>query len=93
MNRIEIIFSQSLEEDLFEAFKDIHEASFFTMIPGVHGKGYSTPKMGDPIWPELNKLMIIYTDSDRATDRIKQGVEQVRQVYPNEGCAIFVLKG
>ena len=91
MKRIEIIFSQSLEEDLFEAFKDIPEARFFTLIPEVHGRGYTSPKMGDPVWPELNKLMIIYTDSDPAVARIEEGVSKVRESYPDEGCAFFVM--
>ncbi len=91
MKRVEIVFSQSLEEDLFAAFKDIPEAGFFTMIPGVHGKGFSTPKMGDAVWPDLNKIMIIYTDSDAAATAIERAVATVRDKYPAEGCACFVM--
>ncbi len=92
MNRIEIIYSQPLEEDIFAAIKDVPEAKFFTIVPGVHGKGYSTPKMGDPVWPELNNLMLIYCESDHAAEAIERGVGTVRERYPNEGLALFRLK-
>lgn len=93
MNRIEIIYSQPLEEDVFEAIKDIPEAKFFTIVPGVHGRGYSTPKMGDPVWPEVNNLMLIYCESDSAAAEIARRVSKVREEYPNEGLAVFTLKG
>lgn len=93
MNRIEIIYSQPLEEDILEAIKGIPEAKFFTIVPGVHGQGYSVPKMGDPVWPEVNNLMLIYCESDTAADAIAEGVDTVRQRYPNEGLALFRMKG
>lgn len=93
MNRIEIIYSQPLEEDVLAAIKDIPEAKFFTIVPGVFGKGYSTPKMGDSVWPEVNNLMLIYCEADGPAAEIARRVERVREQYPNEGLALFTLKG
>ena len=92
MNRIEIIFNQSIEEDVFLALKDIPEAQFFTLIPTAYGKGYTNPKMGDSIWPEENKVMIIYTKSDKAVKKIKKALKDVRERFVNEGLAYFVIE-
>jgi hypothetical protein len=91
MKRIEIIFSQALEEDVFKALKDIPEAQFFTLVPGVRGKGYTTPKMGDAVWPEENELMIIYCQAARAATEIEGAINRLQKKYTNEGLAIFVM--
>lgn len=91
MKRIEIIFSQAIEEDVLNALKTVPEAQFFTLIPGVRGKGYTTPKMGDAVWPEVNCLMIIYCANDMATDRIASEIEKLQKKYKNEGLAIFIM--
>lgn len=90
MKRIEIMFSQAIEEDVFRELKPIPEARFFTLIPGVKGQGYTTPKMGDAVWPEINELMIIYCD-DGAVPLIEEKIALVKKRYPNEGLAFFVL--
>ena len=68
MKRIEIIFSQSLEEDLVQwieaASQDLSPKPMYTIIPGVLGKGNSNPKMNDAIWPEVNEILIIYTENE-----------------------------
>lgn len=91
MKRIEIIFNQSLEEDVLLALKDIPEAQFFTMIPGVHGQGYSTPKRGDAIWPEENCLMLIYCNSEEVANLIQKAIKKVQEVYTGEGIAFFMM--
>ena len=68
MKRIEIIFSQSLEEDLVQwieaASQDLSPKPMYTIIPSVLGKGNSNPKMNDAIWPEVNEILIIYTENE-----------------------------
>lgn len=91
MKRIEIIFNQSLEEDIFAALQDIPEAQFFTLIPTVYGKGFSTPKMGDSVWPEENKLLIIYTSSETAVEKIEKAINSLQKTFQNEGLAYFIL--
>lgn len=91
MKRIEIIFSQAIEEDILDALKPIPEAQFFSLIPGVKGRGYTTPKMGDSIWPEINSLMIIYCASDEATAAIEKAIIKLQAKYTREGLAMFVM--
>lgn len=90
MKRIEIIYSQALGEDLLEALKDIPAAQFYSVIPGVRGKGYSTPKMGDPVWPEINEMMIIYCD-EKSEEKISAAIRKLQQIYTSEGLAFFVM--
>ncbi len=90
MKRIEIIFSQSIEEDIFLALKPIPAAQFFSVIPGIRGRGYSEPKMNDSVWPEVNELMIIYCD-DESVGPIRAAIDVVRGKFPGEGLAMFVL--
>ncbi len=91
MKRIEIIFSQALEEDVFMALKKIPEAQAFTLIPGVKGKGYSTPKMGDSVWPEFNELMIIYCPTESGATAIADAIDRIRRRFPTEGIAAFAI--
>jgi len=91
MKRIEIIFSQALEEDVLGALKKIPEAQFFTLIPGVKGRGYSTPKMGDSVWPEFNELIIIYCPSKEGTAAIEDAIKLIQKRYPTEGIASFIM--
>jgi hypothetical protein len=90
MTRVEIIFSQSLEEDVLEALAPIAEAHNYTMIPGVHGRGHSRPKMGDAVWPEENKILIVYCSCEASTALV-MAMDDLRGRYPNEGIACFVI--
>jgi len=91
MKRIEIIFSQAIEEDILDALAPIPEAQFFSLIPGVKGRGYTTPKMGDSIWPEINELMIIYCMNDDAAAAIEAAIKKLQAKYTREGLALFVM--
>lgn len=91
MKRFEIIFSQAIEEDVFLALKTIPEAQFFTLIPGVKGKGYTNPKMNDAVWPEQNELLIIYCMNDSASAQIEAEIIKLQQKYTNEGLAMFIM--
>lgn len=91
MKRIEIIFSQAIEDDVRLALKPIPEAQFFTLIPGVRGQGYTTPKMGDAVWPEENEILIIYCMSDETTSRIEAAIYLLQKKYTAEGLAIFIM--
>jgi hypothetical protein len=90
MKRVEIIFSQSVEEDILTALKDVPAAQFFSLIPGTRGKGYTNPKMGDTVWPEVNEIMIIYCD-ENSVEPIKERIGRVKDRYPREGIAAFVM--
>ena len=44
--RVEIIFSQAIEEDFAQLFKEREVAARYTKIAGVMGAGYSNPRLG-----------------------------------------------
>ena len=87
--RVEIIFSQALEEDFAQLFKEKKVAARYTKINNVMGAGYSNPRLGDAIWPQLNMMYIIYC-SQEDCDTIVQIVQQLRETYMGEGIACFV---
>lgn len=88
MKRIELIFSQSLETDLLEAFKKYNVGNRYTKISNVFGKGYSDPKLGDSVWPQVNCLYIIYCKKEEY-QTIKKIVAEVKEEYPDDGLALF----
>ncbi|HHU35656.1 MAG TPA: hypothetical protein GXZ47_00350 [Treponema sp.] len=90
MKRIEIIFSQALEEDVIDALKKVPEARFYTIIPEVWGRGYSNPKEGSPVWPEVNEIMIIYCEDD-VESKITEPIKELQKIYTQEGLAFFVM--
>ena len=54
LQRLEIIMSQSIEEDFVTAFMKEDTGRMFTKLPMVMGRGVTDPKMGDAVWPQLN---------------------------------------
>ncbi len=87
--RIEIIFSQALEEDFQEEFADNNVGKHYTKLFPVMGAGFSNPRLGDAIWPQLNMMYIIYCDSEEA-EKIKMIISKLRVVYKDEGIACFI---
>ena len=90
MKRLEIIVNQSIEADLFEAFRRRGVGKHFTKIPGAMGAGNSDPKMGDHIWPEENVILIIYCEKEEATG-IGEAVEETKKHFPDEGLKLFIM--
>lgn len=86
--RVEIIFSQAVAEDFFDAFRKEKVAYHYSKISGVTGAGMSNPKLGDAIWPQLNEMFVIYCGSEEA-EKIVQIVQMLREHYPAEGIACF----
>lgn len=87
--RVEIIFSQALAEDFEQLFRENGVAARYTKLAGVMGAGYSNPRLGDAIWPQLNMMYIIYC-SEEDSAKIIEIVEQLRLQYIGEGIACFV---
>jgi len=87
--RVELIFSQAIEEDFVQLFKEKEVASRYTKLAGVMGAGYSNPRLGDAIWPQLNVMYIVYC-SEEDCQKIIEIVEQLRVQYIGEGIACFV---
>lgn len=89
--RVEIIFSQAVEEDIFEGFKEHKIGSHYSKISAVSGSGFSSPKLGDAIWPQLNEMIIVYCKKSEA-EKIVDFIKSLRKKYPVEGIACFVSK-
>lgn len=87
--RVEIIFSQAVEEDFFEIFRHEKIGYHYSKIDNVTGSGFSNPKLGDAIWPQLNEIMVIYC-SEAEAEKIIEVVERLRRHYPAEGIACFI---
>jgi len=90
MKRLEIIGNRSIEEDLFELFDKKGVVKKYTKFPFVHGVGSTTPKQGDPVWPEENFLLIIYCDEEEASI-IRETVKELRAYFPTEGLRMFEM--
>ncbi len=90
MKRLEIIANQAIEEDLFELFTSRGIGKKYTKIPIAHGAGTTTPKQGDPIWPEENFILIVYCDEEEAV-KIRETVKELRGYFPTEGIRLFEM--
>lgn len=87
--RLEIIFSQAVEEDFQAAFKELGIGKRFTKFESVMGAGFSNPRLGNAVWPQLNMMYIIYCDEGEA-EKIKRVIADLRKQYVTEGIACFV---
>ena len=87
--RVEMIFTQALEEDFLDAFKEHKVAARYTKLANVMGAGYSNPCLGDAILPQLNMMYIVYCSQDEA-EKIKDIVWYLRDKYRTEGIACFI---
>jgi hypothetical protein len=88
MNRIELIFSQVLEEDFADLFRK-NMITRYTEFPSVKGQGFSTPKLGNDIWPQLNAMIVVYCADDEKA-KVLAIVAELRKKYFSEGIACFV---
>lgn len=88
LTRVEIIVSQALEEDFDQRFKEEKVAARYTKMRGVMGAGYSNPKLGDAVWPQLNLMYIIYCAAEEA-EKIISICQDLREKYLAEGIACF----
>ncbi len=89
--RLEIFANHSVEVDILEALREHGVGSRYTIIPSVHGVGSSNPRLGDPIWPEENFMLIIYCDEEEAS-RVAQAVGDVKARFPDEGIKLFAVQ-
>ena len=86
--RVDLFFAQSIEEDIMEAFTMKKVGYHYSKIENVTGKGYSNPKLGDAIWPQVNEMLIVICPSTEA-EKIYAIVKDIRKKYPIEGIACF----
>jgi hypothetical protein len=88
MIRLELIANRAVEDDLFEAFRELGIAQHYTKFPVVHGVGGSGPRMGDSVWPEENFALVIWCP-DAEARLISRAVASVKLRFPSEGIKLF----
>ncbi len=84
MKRLEIVISQSVEEDFFALCRKKGVGRSYTKINDVCGEGLQTPKMGTPIWPQLNNIIIIVCPESEASE-ITRIIIELRAQFPDDG--------
>ncbi|MCQ2591448.1 MAG: hypothetical protein MJ188_01580 [Treponema sp.] len=90
--RAEIMSNQSVQDDIVELLEQELPGIQYTIIPDAHGRGNSSRKLGDTIWPEMNFVLFAYTDKIGAK-KIKAIIQAVKSRFPNEGISVFFTKG
>lgn len=91
LKRVELIFSAAVDEDFMDGFKQKGIGAHYTKISGVTGAGFSNPKLGDAVWPQLNEMILVYCSKEEA-EKIIDLAKDIREKYPMEGIACFVSK-
>jgi len=91
MFRAEIISNQSVEDDIVELLEQEIPQIQYTIIPDVHGRGASSKKLGDTIWPEQNFCLFAYVDESDAK-KVKSIIQSVKEKFPKEGISLFFVK-
>lgn len=82
--------AQAIQEDILDAFVFYGVPQHYTIVGSVLGRGDTTPKLGDSVWPEENFLLIMYCEQE-VVQRIEQAIELVKKKYDHEGIGFFVL--
>lgn len=90
MRRVEIMAAQAIQQDVLDAFELYGVPAAYTIIPVAHGRGNTTPKLGDAVWPEENFILIIYCENE-IVRLIEQSIDLVKKKYDHEGIGFFVL--
>ncbi|MDR1785169.1 MAG: hypothetical protein LBR23_01700 [Spirochaetaceae bacterium] len=86
--RLEVIMSAALEDDFLRSYEAACTGAKYTRISDATGKGYSVPKLGDAVWPQVNTIIVIYCgESDE--EAIRGIIADLRQEYAGEGLACF----
>lgn len=91
MYRAEIISNQSIQDDIVELLEQEIPDIQYTIIPDVQGRGASSRKLGDTVWPEMNFLLFAYID-EQYGNKIKSILKAIKQKFPAEGISLFMMK-
>jgi hypothetical protein len=86
--RFDVILSAAIEEDFILALDRYRPGIHYTKMTSVVGRGYSVPKLGDPVWPQFNSAFVMFCDGDES-DIVLRVVDELRQKYLGEGLACW----
>jgi hypothetical protein len=90
MKRIEIIANRSVQSEIISGIENAFPDMCYTLIENVHGKGSKEYRMGTATWPEVNFMLIIYTDDNRAL-MIGDIIDEIKQLFTDEGIQYFSI--
>jgi hypothetical protein len=88
MKRMELIANRSVEKELTGALEEGISGFYYTLLPGVHGRGETAYRMGTATWPEENFMLISYLEN-READQAKTLVREIKARFPGEGIKLF----
>jgi hypothetical protein len=86
--RYDVILSSAIEEDFLQGMERRVPGFRYTKMTGVTGRGYSVPKLGDAVWPQLNSAFVFFCD-DRESTAVLAVVQELRERYRGEGLACW----
>lgn len=90
--RCEIIANQSVEEDIIDSLETSIAGFEYTIDENLYGRGRSSRKLGNSVWPEMNFVLTAYVNED-STEMVKRCVDRVKEKFPREGINLFVIGG
>jgi hypothetical protein len=86
--RYDVILSSAIEEDFVQGMERRVPGFRYTKMTDVTGRGYSVPKQGDAIWPQLNSAFVLYCDEQEGA-AVLDVVRELRERYIGEGLACW----
>lgn len=90
MKRVEIIANRSVQNEIIDGLETVLADFHYTLLPMVHGKGRQLKRLGTPIWPEENFMLISYVSEGEAA-AAKSAMALIKTAFPNEGIKLFVV--
>jgi hypothetical protein len=89
MTRLEVVANRSVQDDVIEALGAAVDGFEYTVIPVAHGVGRRSRKLGTPVWPEENFVLIAYLASaEPALDALRA----IKKRLSREGIAFFAVR-
>ncbi|MDR0909666.1 MAG: hypothetical protein LBM77_07860 [Spirochaetaceae bacterium] len=86
--RMELIMSEAIQEEFLTDIDMACPGIKYTQVVDAKGRGNTTPKQGDAIWPQFNTIITIYCSREEAA-RVLIIAKSLRQKFPTEGVACF----
>lgn len=90
LRRCEIIANQSVEEDIIELLETVIPSFEYTIDENLYGRGRSSRKLGNSVWPEMNFVLTAYIHND-GVEKVERCVNQIKGKFPQEGINLFVI--
>ena len=89
MTRLEVIANRSVQEDVIEALSKALDGLEYTVIPVAHGVGVRAKKLGTPVWPEENFVLVAYVE--RAEPAL-EALRSLKRRFSREGISFFTVR-